>query len=84
MLVCQKGLARAQEALDNDDLSPDEQKKVAEAVQKYSNTMLLLQNKATSITETRSKDSMDVGLMELFAEEEARNRELEGEELPKA
>lgn len=82
MTVCQQGLSRAQESLDNDDLSPDDQKKLSEAVQKYTNTMLLLQNKATNITESRTKDGMDIGLLELYNEEMVRNATLEKEGSP--
>jgi hypothetical protein len=77
MLVCQTGLQRAQEALENnDDLSADEQKKLAEAVQKYTNTIRLLEEKATSISERR-ETLPDIDLMGLFADEEQRNTQIE-------
>ena len=78
LVVVQEGLRRAQEALENsDDLDPDQQKKLAEAVQKYTNTWLLLQGKANSISEHRTKDSMDLALVDLLNEEKMRNAMIE-------
>lgn len=79
LLVAQEGIKRTHEVLVNSDLSPDEHKKMSEAFQKYANTWLLLHGKANSINETRHKDSMDVGLMELLNEEAARNAALDKE-----
>lgn len=81
LVVVQEGLRRAQEALENSEaLDPDQQKKLAEAVQKYTNTWLLLQGKANSISEHRSKDGMDLALMDLLNEEKARNALIESKE----
>ena len=81
LVTVQEGLRRAQESLENSDgLDPDQQKKLAEAVQKYTNTWLLLQGKANSISEHRSRDTMDVELLDLMAQEEARNHRLENKE----
>lgn len=82
LLAAQKGLTRVVEALDNENLTPDEHKKLSEAFQKYSNTWLLLQGKANNISETRHKDSMDMDIMALIEEENARNRAMEQEVSP--
>ena len=80
LIVAKEALLRVIESLQNDELTADEQKKLAEAYQKYVNTILLLEGKATSITESRKKDSIDVGLMELLNEERARNASIEQDE----
>jgi hypothetical protein len=79
LLVGQEGIKRVVEALQNTNLSPDEQKKLSEAYQKYANTWLLLQGKANAISETRHKDNSDIALMELLNEEAARNANLDKE-----
>lgn len=79
LLVAQAGVLRVSEELQRTDLTPDEHKKMSEAFQKYANTWLLLQGKANNINETRHKDSMDVGLMELLSQESQRNDELDKE-----
>lgn len=80
LITVQEGLRRAQEALENSEgMSPDDQKKLAEAVQKYTNTWLLLQGKANSISERR-ETLPNIELLSLFAEEEARNTEIEHKE----
>lgn len=79
LIVAQAGIRRTAEVLATADLTPDEHKKMSEAYQKYANTWLLLKGKANSINETRHKDSMDVGLMELLNEEAARNATLDAE-----
>jgi hypothetical protein len=80
LVVVQEGLRRAQEALENNgDLDPDQQKKLAEAVQKYTNTWLLLQGKANSISERR-ETLPNVELLNLFEQEEARNHSIEKKE----
>ena len=81
LITVQQGLRTAQEALENSEgLSPDEQKKLAETVQKYANTWLLLQGKANSISESRKTDIMDIELLNLFTQEEARNESIEKKE----
>ena len=77
LLIAQEGLQRVHLELQVSDLTPDEHKKLSEAYQKYANTWMLLQGKANSITETRSKDSMDLGIMDLLNEEKARNALME-------
>lgn len=74
MTVAQEGFNRVWEELTtNNTLSPDDQKKLAEALQKHYNVWAAAQGKATSITENRSTDSMDENLMELLNMEKARN-----------
>lgn len=80
LVVAQQGVRRTAEVLANEDLTPDEHKKMSEAFQKYANTWLLLQGKANNINETRHKDSTDIALMELFNEEKMKNEELEKED----
>src|SRR5574338_515466 len=77
LLVAQTGMARVHEALMEQDLNADEQKKLAEAYQKYANTWLTLQGKANSISESRALDSNDVELLELINEQRARNAMIE-------
>jgi len=79
LVVAQEGIRRVHEDLQRSDLTPDEHKKMSEALQKYSNTWLLLQGKATSVSETRTKDNTDIALMELLNEEKARNTLIEQE-----
>lgn len=80
LVVAKEALLRIVQSLQDDNLTPDEQKKLAEAYQKYVNTCLLLEGKATAITERRSKDSTDLALIELLNEEKARNETIEQEE----
>lgn len=80
LVVAKEALLRIVEALQADELSPDDQKKLSEAYQKYVNTILLLEGKATSISETRKTDTMDSGLIELLNEEKARNALIEQSE----
>lgn len=81
LVVVQEGLRAAQEAYENSDgLTPDEQKKLAETVQKLINTWLLLQGKANNISESRKTDVIDVELLNLFEQEESRNALFETKE----
>jgi hypothetical protein len=82
LLVAQIGIERVSEELMNSDLSPDEHKKLSEAFQKYSNTWLLLMGKANNISETRSRDSVDLDIMELINAENAKNALIEKEASP--
>lgn len=78
LIVAQEGISRVHEALQSDELLPDEAKKLSEAFQKFSNQWLLLQGKANNISETRKTDTMDLGIMDLINEEKARNATIEG------
>jgi hypothetical protein len=79
LLVAQQGLVRVYEDLQRTDLSADEHKKMSEAFQKYANTWRLLQDKATSITETQHKDAFDLDVLDLMNAEKARNALIEKE-----
>lgn len=74
LIVAQEGFNRVyQELMENNDLTPDDQKKLAEALQKHYNVWANAQGKATSITESRETDTMDAHLMELLNSEKAKN-----------
>lgn len=74
MTVAQEGFNRVWEELtSNKDLSADDQKKLAEALQKHYNVWAAAQGKATNITETRSTDTMDEHLQELLNMEKSKN-----------
>lgn len=77
LIVAKEALLNIMDTQQQGNLTADEQKKLAEAFQKYVNTILLLEGKATSITESRKVDSMDTGLMDLINEEKARNALIE-------
>ena len=80
LIIAQEGMARISEALTSNTLSADEQKKLSEAYQKYVNSWLLLHNKATNINESRTKDSIDIGLQELLNEQRMKNQMIEAGE----
>lgn len=72
-IICEQALSRVQDKLVGEDLDADELKKVTEALQKATNTWLLLQGKANSITETQSKDTSDLELIDLLNTEKAKH-----------
>lgn len=77
-IIAEQALGRVQDKLMESDLDADELKKVTEALQKATNTWLLLQGKANSITETQKKDGVDVELMNLLnVERDKTSRDLE-------
>jgi hypothetical protein len=80
LIIAQDGMQRIHEQLQEKNLSPDEQKRLSEAFQKYVNTWSLLKGKATAITETRQSDGTDIELIELLNEEKARNAMIESKE----
>jgi hypothetical protein len=73
--VIQEGFNRVYEALTTDaTLTPDDQKKLSDAANKYYLMWVNIQGKASTITETRSSDTtMDDHLAELLAMERAKN-----------
>lgn len=72
--IAQEGFNRVyQELVENKDLTPDDQKKLAEALMKHYNVWANAQGKATAITETRQTDTMDEHLAELLNMERAKN-----------
>lgn len=73
MVVAQEGFNRVySDLVGNDNLTPDDQKKLAEALQKHYNVWASAQGKAQVITENRSTDTMDENLQELMNMEKAR------------
>lgn len=74
MTVAQEGFNRVWEELTtNVELTADDQKKLAEALQKHYNVWASAQGKATAITETRNTDTLDEHLNELLNMEKAKN-----------
>lgn len=72
--IAQEGFNRVYEELvNNQDLTADDQKKLADALTKHYNVWANAQGKATNISETRSTDSMDEHLQELLNTERAKN-----------
>ena len=72
LLVAQQGMSRVYEQLQEAELDPDEQKKLADAFQKYANTWLLLQGKANNISERRESTQADLEIVELLRLERAK------------
>lgn len=75
LLVAQQGMSRVYEQLQEADLDPDGQKKLAEAFQKYANTWLLLHGKANSISEKRETTQQDLEIAELLRAEAVKQSE---------
>lgn len=72
---CQLTLDRIVEVLTtNDDLSPDDLKKLGEAQKRVIETMNLIEGKATHINESRSTDSFDNNINAMIEEQERMNR----------
>lgn len=75
VIVAQEGFNRVyDELVNNPSLTADEQKKLAEALQKHYNVWASAQGKATNINETRQTDTMDEHLAELLNMEKAKNK----------
>lgn len=79
LVVAQAGIQRVYLELQQTDLDADAHKKMSEAFQKYVNSWRLLQEKATSITETQHKDGFDLDVLDLMNAEKARNALIEKE-----
>jgi len=72
--IAQEGMNRVYEELvENSSLTPDDQKKLAEALTKHYNVWANAQGKATNISENRQQDSMDTHLIDLLNTERAKN-----------
>ena len=72
--IAQEGMNRVyDELVNNDALTADDQKKLAEAFVKHYNAWANAQGKATNITENREGDAFDAHLQDLLAQERARN-----------
>ena len=73
--IAQEGFNRVYEELvNNSDLTPDDQKKLAEALTKHYNVWANAQGKATNISETRQADPIEGHLMDLLNSERAKNQ----------
>lgn len=74
LTLAQEGFSRIyQDLVETAVLSPDEQKKLAEAGQKWFNVWSAAQGKAQSITQNIETDGMDEHLSELLNMERAKN-----------
>lgn len=77
LTVIEAGIERVREQyVETKDLDADSQKKLAESMQKLSNTWLLLQGKANSINEKRESTPMDVEIFKLLEEQKKLNEEM--------
>lgn len=74
LIIAQAGMDRVYETLMEQNLLPDDQKKMAEAFQKYANTWMLLKGRSTNITETRSVGELNLEVQQIIEEEEAKKR----------
>ena len=75
LAVIKEGIGRVYQSLtETSDLDPDSQKKLSEAVQKYTNSWLVLQGKANDIKETHTRDGVDVDLLRMLDEEISKNK----------
>lgn len=82
LLIAETGMDRILDQLrETVDLTPDEQKKLAEAFQKYANSWMLLKGKATSINENRETTQSDLEIIDLIQAERAKNALLNDHEL---
>lgn len=74
LAVIKEGVLRIHEKLTEEmDLPADDQKKLSEAFQKYTNSFLVLQGKANDIKETHTREGIDVDLKRMLDEELGRN-----------
>lgn len=73
LAVIKQGVSRVYQELTEAQLTPDEQKKLSEAFQKYTNSWLVLQGKANDIKETHTREGIDVDLKRMLDEELGRN-----------
>lgn len=79
LLGAEAGMARVMESLEEEDLSADDKKKLAESYQKFANIWLTVQGKANNITQTQRKDGMDLEIVNLLNNEIARNESIESQ-----
>lgn len=72
--IAQEGMNRVYEELVNNiNLTADDQNKLGSALTKHYQVWANVQGKAAQITETRSNDGMDAGLMALLENERLKN-----------
>lgn len=76
-VVAESGMARIHELLANDEIGPEEMKKLADAYSKYVNAWLVLQGKSNDIRESRETTQSDLAIMDLLNAQRAKNAETE-------
>lgn len=79
LLGAEAGMARVMESLEEEDLAADDKKKLAEAYQKFANVWLTVQGKASNITQSQTKDGLDLDIMDMINSEHARNQLIESD-----
>ena len=73
LIVAQEGFQVVMDKLeDRDNLESDDIKKLSESFQKFTNSWLLLKNKATAISESRQSDNT-IEIMDMLEKEIAKN-----------
>ena len=78
-VVAESGMARIHELLANDEIGPEEMKKLADAYSKYVNAWLVLQGKSNDIRESRETTQSDLAIMDLLNSQRAKNAKTENE-----
>lgn len=74
--IAQEGMNRVfHELVNNQSLTPDDQKKLSEALMKHYNVWANAQGKATNISESRETDAFDVRIQAMLEQERLRNQE---------
>lgn len=72
-LVAMTALDRIMEQLETKELTPDDLNKIANALSKIVQTFNLIEGKATTISESHTKDGADLGLIDILNEQKAKN-----------
>lgn len=78
-VVAEAGMMRIHEMLSNDEISPEDQKRLGDTFSKYVNAWLVLQGKANDIKEARETTQSDLAIMDLLNAQRAKNAETESE-----
>jgi hypothetical protein len=78
-VVAESGMARIHELLANNEIGPEEMKKLADAYSKYVNAWLVLQGKSNDIRESRETTQSDLAIMDLLNSQRAKNAKTENE-----
>lgn len=82
LIVIDEGISVAQDMLLRAETA-DDVKKLSEAIQKLANTRMLLEGKATNITEKRETTQQDMEIAELLREARARENAPVDSEVPR-
>ena len=78
-VVAEAGMMRVHEMLSNDEISPEDMKRLGDTYSKYVNAWLVLQGKANDIKEARETTQSDLAIMDLLASQRAKNAEIESD-----